>query len=118
VSPSTYAHVIRQVYSRVLGKLVGFTGALVDAEDALHDAIERALMSWSATGLPDSPEAWLVTVAQNAHRDRQRRSRRTESHGDALEVLAQQSPWARIAISESEILGHSCYQLTQRAWRA
>jgi RNA polymerase sigma-70 factor, ECF subfamily len=105
VTGAAHADAIRSVYSSVLGKLLGFTGALVDAEDALHDAIERALMSWSATGLPDSPEAWLVTVAQNAHRDRQRRSRRTESHGDALEVLAQQSPWARIAISEPEILG-------------
>ncbi len=99
-----HADAIRSVYPSVLGKLLGFTGSLVDAEDAVHDAIERALSSWSAAGLPDSPEAWLVTVAQNAHRDRQRRTRRMESHGDAVDVLAQLSPWARIAVAEPEVL--------------
>lgn len=98
------ADAIRHVYASVLGKLLGFTGTLVDAEDAVHDAIERALSSWNAAGLPDSPEAWLVTVAQNAHRDRLRRARRTDSHGDAVDVLAQLSPWTRIAVAEPEVL--------------
>lgn len=101
---AAHADAIRSVYPSLLGKLLGFTGALVDAEDAVHDAIERALTSWPSAGLPDSPEAWLVTVAQNAHRDRQRRARRTESHGDAVDVLAQLSPWARIAVAEPEVL--------------
>ncbi|MGC4086403.1 MAG: sigma factor [Polyangiaceae bacterium] len=92
------------MYPSVLGKLLGFTGSLVDAEDAVHDGIERALSSWSASGLPDSPEAWLIAVAQNAHRDRKRRVRRTESYGDAVDVLAQLSPWARIAVAEPEVL--------------
>jgi RNA polymerase sigma-70 factor, ECF subfamily len=104
VTGAAHADAIRRVYPSVLGKLLGFTGSLVDAEDAVHDAIERALTSWSAAGLPDSPEAWLVTVAQNAHRDRQWRVRRTESHGDAVDVLAQLSPWARIAVAEPEVL--------------
>jgi RNA polymerase sigma-70 factor (ECF subfamily) len=104
LSRAAQAEAIRRVYPRVLGKLLGFTRSLADAEDAVHDAIERALSSWTASGLPDSPEAWLVTVAQNAHRDRQRRARRTQSHGDAIDVLAQLSPWARIAIADPEIL--------------
>jgi RNA polymerase sigma-70 factor, ECF subfamily len=104
VTGAAHADAIRSVYPNVLGKLLGFTGSLVDAEDAVHDAIERALSSWRAAGLPDSPEAWLVTVAQNAHRDRQRRARRTDSHGDAVDVLGQLSPWARIAVAEPEVL--------------
>ncbi len=98
------AELIRRVYPGVLGKLLGFTGTLADAEDAVHDAIERALLSWATAGPPDSPEAWLVAVAQNAHRDRQRRARRAESHSDAVEQLAQLSPWARIAVAEREVL--------------
>lgn len=98
------AEAIRRLYPSVLGKLLGFTGSLADAEDAVHDAIERALSSWTASGLPDSPEAWLVTVAQNAHRDRRRRARHTQAHGDAVEVLAQLSPWARIAVAEPDVL--------------
>lgn len=96
MTASSPADALRRVYPTVLGKLLGFTGSLADAEDAVHDAIERALSSWSR-GLPDSPEAWLVTVAENAHRDRRRRARRAERHGGAVEVLAQRSPWARIA---------------------
>ena len=46
----------------------------------------------------------MVTVAQNAHRDRRRRARRTDNHGDAVDVLARLSPWARIAVAEPEIL--------------
>jgi RNA polymerase sigma-70 factor, ECF subfamily len=88
----------------VLGKVLGFTGSLPDAEDAVHDAIERGLSSWATAGIPDSPEAWLVTVAQNAHRDRQRRARRLVSHDDSVEVLARLSPWARIAVAEPEVL--------------
>lgn len=99
-----HADAIRRVYPSVLGKLFGFTGSLADAEDAVHDAIERALSAWPTTGVPNSPEAWLLTVAQNAHRDRLRRARRTESHGDALDVLAEASPWARIAVAEPEVL--------------
>lgn len=104
LSGAAQADAIRRVYPRVLGKLLGFTGSLADAEDAVHDAVERALSWWAAAGLPDSPEAWLVTVAQNAHRDRQRRARRMESHGDAVDLLAQLSPWARIAVAEPEVL--------------
>ncbi|NUO53755.1 MAG: sigma-70 family RNA polymerase sigma factor [Polyangiaceae bacterium] len=98
------ADAIRRAYPRVLAKVLGLTRSLPDAEDAVHDAIERALKSWSDTGPPDSAEAWLITVAQNAHRDRMRRAKRTESHGDAVDVLAELSPWARIAIAEPEVL--------------
>jgi RNA polymerase sigma-70 factor, ECF subfamily len=101
---SAHAAIIRHVYPSVLGKLLSFTRSLVDAEDAVHDAIERALSSWEGAGLPDSPEAWLVAVAQNAHRDRQRKLRRTESHGEAVDALAQLSPWARIAVAEPDVL--------------
>jgi RNA polymerase sigma-70 factor (ECF subfamily) len=104
VSTPEHAEAIRRVYPRVLAKVLGMTRSLVDAEDAVHDAIERALKTWSETGAPDSAEGWLITVAQNAHRDRVRRASRTESHGDAIDLLAQLSPWARIAVAEPEVL--------------
>jgi RNA polymerase sigma-70 factor (ECF subfamily) len=104
VSRSAHAEAIRRAYPRVLAKLVGFTRSLVDAEDAVHDAIERALVSWPQREVPASVEAWLVTVAQNAHRDRLRRSSKTDSHGDAIEVLARLSPWTRIAVSDPAVM--------------
>jgi RNA polymerase sigma-70 factor (ECF subfamily) len=104
VTEAEHAEAIRRVYPRVLAKVLGLTRSLPDAEDAVHDAVERALESWSETGAPDSAEAWLVTVAQNAHRDRLRRAKRTDSHGDVIDVLARLSPWARIAVAEPDVL--------------
>jgi RNA polymerase sigma-70 factor, ECF subfamily len=104
VSAATHAEVLRHFYPRVLAKTLGLTRALPDAEDAVHDAVARALESWPRTGTPDSPEAWLVTVAANAYRDRLRRARREEPHEDALEVLGRMSPWARIALAEPDVL--------------
>ena len=39
------------------------------AEDALADALERALTRWPTDGVPANPEAWLLTVARNRLRD-------------------------------------------------
>jgi len=103
-----HAEALRKLYPRVLAKTLALTRKLNDAEDAVQDAIARALESWPKTGAPESPEAWLVTVAANAHRDRLRRARREELEPDALERLAQMSPWARVALSEPEVA---------RAWK-
>jgi RNA polymerase sigma-70 factor, ECF subfamily len=104
LSPPSHAEAIRRAYPRALGKVLRLTRTLADAEDAVHDAVERALKSWGDTGAPDSAEAWLVAVATNAHRDRLRRSKRASKHEDALEALARLSPWARIAVAEPEML--------------
>jgi len=100
--------VLRQLYPRVLAKTLALTRKLSDAEDAVQDALERALKSWPEAGVPDAPEAWLVTVAGNAYRDRLRRVRREELAPDALETLARMSPWARVALAEPEVA---------RAWK-
>jgi RNA polymerase sigma-70 factor (ECF subfamily) len=101
---SVHAGVLRQVYPRVLATTLRLTRTLPEAEDAVHDALERALLSWPERGVPDSPEAWLVTVAANAFRDRLRRGRREELREDALEALSQMSPWVRMAVAEPEMV--------------
>lgn len=97
------AETLRLVYPRALAKTLALTRSLPDAEDAVQDAIESALETWPRTGLPASPEAWLVTVAANAHRDRVRRVLRAERHADAVASLARMNPWARMALGEPEI---------------
>jgi RNA polymerase sigma-70 factor (ECF subfamily) len=94
---------LRALYPRVLGKTLAFTRQLADAEDAVQDAIARALATWPETGAPESPEAWLVSVAMNAHRDRLRRGKREERHADALAALADMSPWVQGAIGSPEV---------------
>jgi RNA polymerase sigma-70 factor, ECF subfamily len=98
------ADVLRSAYPKVLANTLAFTRSLPDAEDAVQEAIVRALETWSERGRPDSAEAWLITVARNAHRDRARRAAREELTGEPLEVLARMSPWVRVAIGEPEIV--------------
>lgn len=97
------ADILRTIYPRLLAKTLAFTRTLPEAEDAVQEAVVRALSTWPERGLPDSPEAWLLTVAKNAHRDRVRSAAWDESRPDALETLAQMSPWVRIAVGEPEV---------------
>jgi RNA polymerase sigma-70 factor, ECF subfamily len=94
---------IRQLYPRVLGKTLALTRSLPDAEDAVQDAALRALEAWPRSGMPDSLEAWLVTVAGNCHRDRLRRARTEAAHGDALAALHEMSPWVRVAVADPDV---------------
>jgi RNA polymerase sigma-70 factor (ECF subfamily) len=103
VEAVTAADELRALYPRVLGKTLALTRRLAEAEDAVQDAVERALRTWPRTGPPESPEAWLVSVAANCHRDRLRRGRREERHVDALSALAEMSPWVQGAIAAPEV---------------
>jgi RNA polymerase sigma-70 factor (ECF subfamily) len=95
--------VLRRSYPTVLARTMALTRSLPDAEDAVQEAIVRALETWPGRGRPDSPEAWLVTVARNAYRDRARRAAREDLHGEPLEVFAQMSPWVRVAVGDPEV---------------
>lgn len=57
--------VARQSYGRLVAILAAPTRDIPAAEDALADAFERALATWPGNGIPDNPEAWLLTVARN-----------------------------------------------------
>ncbi|MBS4100851.1 RNA polymerase sigma factor [Tsukamurella paurometabola] len=62
----------RTSYGRLLALLAARSHDLAAAEDALADAFERALTRWPVDGVPDDPDAWLLTVARNRQRDRWR----------------------------------------------
>jgi predicted RNA polymerase sigma factor len=66
---SRVAHVTRDSYGRLLAVLAAPTGDIAAAEDAIADAIERALARWPNDGIPANPEAWILTVARNRLRD-------------------------------------------------
>jgi RNA polymerase sigma-70 factor (ECF subfamily) len=55
------------------GKLVAFLSArthdVAGAEDALSEAFAAALADWPVHGVPQSPEAWLLTVARRRRVD-------------------------------------------------
>jgi predicted RNA polymerase sigma factor len=45
------------------------SGDIAAAEDAIADALVRALVRWPADGIPTNPEGWVLTVARNRLRD-------------------------------------------------
>jgi predicted RNA polymerase sigma factor len=63
------AETARTCHGRLVALLAARTRDLALAEDVLADAFERALRTWPTTGIPDNPEAWLLTVARNRLRD-------------------------------------------------
>jgi RNA polymerase sigma factor (sigma-70 family) len=63
----------RRDWSRVLAATVRLTRDLDLAEECAQDAYAQALQTWVEIGVPDRPDAWLVTVAANRARDAIRR---------------------------------------------
>jgi RNA polymerase sigma-70 factor (ECF subfamily) len=59
----------RTSYGRLIALLAASSGDIALAEDSLADAFERALRTWPDAGVPDNPDAWLLTVARNRQRD-------------------------------------------------
>lgn len=74
----------RNSYGRLVAYLVARSRDLAAAEDALGDAFLAALKVWTETGVPQNPEAWLLTTAKNRLIDR---SRRSQVHDKAMESL-------------------------------
>ncbi|MEL6543820.1 MAG: DUF6596 domain-containing protein [Myxococcota bacterium] len=68
--------VARAAYGKLVAMLASRDGDLIAAEDALSDAFVAALRSWPERGIPDKPEAWLLTVARNRRTDSLRKDSR------------------------------------------
>ena len=60
-------------WGRLLALLTRLLGSLDAAEEALQDAYEIALTAWARNGVPDRPDAWLLTAARRRATDRFRR---------------------------------------------
>jgi RNA polymerase sigma-70 factor (ECF subfamily) len=86
--------IAESVARRSYGKLVAFLAArtrdVAAAEDALADAFAAALADWPASGIPESPEAWLMTVARRKLIDGARRRRSGEAAADHLQLTAEE----------------------------
>src|ERR1700687_4149786 len=65
--------VFRREWGPAVAALARWSGDLTVAEDAVQEAVTDALRTGPRDGVPESPGAWLVTVARNRARDRLRR---------------------------------------------
>ncbi len=59
---------LRRLVPRVLSVLVGRGADFATAEDAVQEALIRAMSAWE-NGMPDEPAGWLITVAWRAFLD-------------------------------------------------
>ena len=83
--------VARAAYGKLIAMLASKTGDIIAAEDALADAFVAALKTWPERGIPDKPEAWLLTVAKNRRIDQARRDARlvvTDEANDMADAQA------------------------------
>jgi RNA polymerase sigma factor (sigma-70 family) len=58
------ARLVREEGTRVLATLVRVTGSVDLAEDAVQDAVVRALETWPRDGVPENPRGWLLVAAR------------------------------------------------------
>lgn len=93
------ASVVREAGRDVLATLTRQVGDLTLAEDAVQDAVERALLTWPRDGVPESPVAWLRVVARRRALDRLRAE---QSRARRAERAVQEDPDAREGWEEPE----------------
>ncbi|WP_299138260.1 DUF6596 domain-containing protein [uncultured Tateyamaria sp.] len=79
-------HAARDSYGRLLAYLAARTRDIGLAEDALSDAFAKALEVWARDGVPNNPDAWLMTVARNRMTDRQRHVARFHTNDEVPDM--------------------------------
>jgi RNA polymerase sigma-70 factor (ECF subfamily) len=82
--------VARRSYGKLVAFLAARTSDVAAAEDALSDAFAAALVDWPTHGIPESPEAWLMTVARRKLIDAARRGRTGHDAADHLRLMAEE----------------------------
>jgi RNA polymerase sigma factor (sigma-70 family) len=82
------ARLVREEGPRVLATLIRVTGDIGLAEDAVQDAVVRALERWPRDGVPPDPRAWLIVTAKRRAIDVIRReTRRAGKEAAAMSLL-------------------------------
>jgi RNA polymerase sigma-70 factor (ECF subfamily) len=80
----------RTSYGRLLAVLVRRTRDIAAAEDALAEAFRSALEAWPVKGIPDAPDAWLLTAARRAAGHASRHAGVARNAEDAIEMLIEE----------------------------
>src|SRR5689334_18506228 len=83
--------VARNSYGRLVAYLSSHTRDVASAEDALSEALVAALTAWPRDGVPDKPEAWLLTTARHRLIDKIRHERVQTESEPTLQLIADQS---------------------------
>ncbi len=83
--------VARESYGRLIAYLSANTRDVASAEDALSNALVAALTAWPRDGVPQNPEAWLLTAARHSFIDQVRHRQVAEASEPTLLLLREKS---------------------------
>src|SRR5271170_6076066 len=83
--------VARESYGRLVAYLSANTRDVASAEDALSNALVSALTAWPRDGVPQNPEAWLLTAARHSFIDHVRHRQVAEASEPTLKLLREES---------------------------
>ena len=86
----TIERVARESYGRLVAYLSVHTHDLASAEDALSEALVSALNSWPQDGVPQNPEAWLMTAARRSLIDVIRHQRVVQASEPTVKLLKEE----------------------------
>ncbi|MBB3134846.1 RNA polymerase sigma-70 factor (ECF subfamily) [Rhizobium pisi] len=87
---SVAERVARESYGRLVAYLGGRLGDLASAEDALAAAFLAALEKWPVDGVPDNPDAWLLTIARRRRLDDWRKDKVRARSADHLALITEE----------------------------
>jgi RNA polymerase sigma factor (sigma-70 family) len=102
-SPSLVADdLFRREGARIVASLAAHLGThrLQLAEDAVQEALVRALQTWPYRGIPENPAAWLTQAAKNVALDALRREQTW--HRKEAQITAEQERWLTRAEPDDE----------------
>lgn len=94
----TIERVARESYGRLVAYLSVHTHDLAGAEDALSEALVAALTTWPRDGVPQKPEAWLLTAARHSLIDVIRHKRVVLASEPTLTLIKKDSPEPTLSI--------------------
>jgi RNA polymerase sigma-70 factor (ECF subfamily) len=86
----TAERVARESYGRLVAFLAARTRDVAGAEDALGEAFSVALRKWPVDGIPDNPDAWLLTAARRRQTDDTRRKRTRKAGEPNVQLIVEE----------------------------
>src|SRR5277367_811370 len=95
----TIERVARESYGRLVAYLSSHTRDVASAEDALSSALVKALTTWPRDGVPQNPEAWLLTTARHSLIDLVRHRQVAEAGEPTLLLLSEESKEPNLTLS-------------------
>src|SRR5215204_1805619 len=95
--------VYRSDWGRIVATLIRQFGDFELAEDAAQEAFTAAVDQWRASGVPESPRAWIIQTARHKAIDRIRRRARLEQKLESYAASGQLRTAAEPELDTGEI---------------